>query len=170
MALLPFENITYRTALSEEEVIRRLTDFIEPKKVFRMSFSRSSSAKPYEGEITGRQFTINRIITYRNSFLPEITGTIQRDNNATVIHVKMRLHVFVLIFLLIWCSIVGTFVRVSVTSLMGAIQGHKIENQDLIPLGMIVLMCVLTIGAFKFESSKSKKDLQKLVEGEISSS
>jgi hypothetical protein len=37
----------------------------------------------------------------------------------------------------------------------------------MIPFGMLIFAYVITMGGFKFESNKSKKDLQALLEAEI---
>jgi hypothetical protein len=38
---------------------------------------------------------------------------------------------------------------------------------ELIPVGLLLFVYALTMGGFKFESNKSKKDLQELFEAEI---
>lgn len=101
MKFLPTENITYKTRLKEDEIIRRLSDCIEPEKTFRFGIFSSGSTKSYEGKINGQTFNIKRIISYRNSFLPRINGVIERDFDGLTIKVKMRLHTFVIVFLCI---------------------------------------------------------------------
>ncbi|MEN7550521.1 hypothetical protein AAG747_21555 [Rapidithrix thailandica] len=79
MKYLPFENITYKTKLDSEEIQNRITEIIEPEKIFRKTgFWGSSNYKPYEGRVDGTSFTITRIIGYGNSFLPRIKGNIER--------------------------------------------------------------------------------------------
>lgn len=92
---LPFENYVMTSKLSVEEVKRRLADNIEPKKSLRLSVFNRGTNKPYEGEILGDTFTISRIINYRNSFLPVITGHISTFLGTTQINVKMRPMTFV---------------------------------------------------------------------------
>lgn len=53
MRFLPTENITYTTRLQEEEIVKRLSDIIEPKKTFRLGIFSSGPIKPYEGQISG---------------------------------------------------------------------------------------------------------------------
>ena len=165
MKLLPFENIIYKTNLSESEVIKRLNDSIEPEKTLRVNLFGNKSTKDYEGCISKQQFKINRIISYRNSFLPRIKGTIQTDAQGTSIHVKMRLHLTVIIFLTIWCGGVGagfiTFLSYSIVSN---------EFNPGIPgtIGMLIFAYTLTMGGFKFESKKSKNYLSSLFEAHTS--
>ncbi len=164
MLLLPIDTITYRTRLSQEEVISRLTDSIETEKKVRSIFTSSAITKPYEGQINGNQFTIRRIIRYRNSFLPEINGTVQQGIGETQVRVKMGLHIYTIVFLGLWCSMVGFF---CLGSLLRIMNGTKLASSELKPFGMLLFAYVLTMVAFKYESIKSKKQLRTLFEGEI---
>lgn len=164
MKFLPTENITYKTRLKEDEIIRRLSDFIEPEKTFRFEIFSSGSKKSYEGQINGQTFNIKRIIGYRNSFLPRINGVIERDFDGLTIKVKMRLHIFVIVFLCIWCGGVGLG---CIAFLAQALNSSEINPATLIPFGMLIFAYLLTMSGFKFESNKSKRDLQTIFEAEI---
>lgn len=164
MKFLPTENITYKTRLKEDEIIRRLSDCVEPEKTFRFDIFSSGSTKKYEGQINGHTFKINRIISYRNSFLPRIEGKIERDLDGLIIKVKMRLHIFVIVFLCIWCSGVGLG---CIALLRQALNSSEFNPATLIPFGMLIFVYLLTMGGFKFESNKSKKDLQRIFEADI---
>ncbi|SHM19843.1 hypothetical protein SAMN05444360_1099 [Chryseobacterium carnipullorum] len=157
MKYLPFERIIYRTNLSEQEIITRLSGFVEPKK---FGFGRTSS-KEYEGFINNNCFEINRMINYRNSFLPQIKGTIQKGNYGTQIEVTMKLHVFVFVFLLFWCG----FVMFFLISL--CLVQQKISVFFLVPVGMLLFVYALTMFGFKTESKESKEFLKKSFESEI---
>ncbi|PQA90135.1 hypothetical protein B0A69_20890 [Chryseobacterium shigense] len=157
MKYLPFERIIYRTKLSEQEIITRLSGFVEPKK---FSFGKTST-KEYEGSINDKRFEINRVINYRNSFLPQLTGIIQKDNYGTQIEVTMKLHVFVFVFLIFWCGFVMFFL-IS----LGVVQ-QKISVFFLVPVGMLLFVYALTMLGFKTESKKSKEFLMKSFEAEI---
>ncbi len=157
MKYLPYEHIVYRTNLSEQEVIRRISDFVEPKK-FGLGKNR---IKEYEGFVNNNSFEISRVIQYRNSFLPKINGVIQKNNYETEIQVTMKLDLFVLIFLIFWCSIsASVFVMISLTE-------KKMPIESFMPLLMLVFVYILTMLCFKFESKKSKEYLKKSFEAEI---
>ena len=164
MKYLPAENIVYKTKLKEREVINRLSNYIDEEKLIRFGLFGSSISKAYEGEISKESFDIKRIIGYRNSFLPRINGIIEKDFDGTVIKVKMRLHILVVVFLCIWCGGVGlaffSFLYVSLNS-------NNLEGTALIPFGMLIFVYILTMGGFKYESRMSIKDLQTLFEAEI---
>ncbi len=101
MLFLPFESLTIKTNLNPDQVRERLSNVIEPPKRFRSSgiFSKRSS-KPYEGTISGNRFRINKIINYQNSFLPIIKGKIYPQVISCSINVTLKLHIFVLIFII----------------------------------------------------------------------
>jgi hypothetical protein len=164
MKFLPTENITYKTRLKEDELIRRLSEFIEPEKTFRFDIFGGGSTKPYEGQISGQTFNINRIINYRNSFLPIINGVIEKDFDGLTIKVKMRLHNFVIVFLYIWYAGVGLGF---LAFLKQALSNSEFNPASMIPFGMLIFAYALTMGAFKYESNKSKKDLQTIFEADI---
>ena len=157
MKYLPYEHITYKTNLSEQEVLTRLSGFVEPKK-FGLG---RNYIKEYEGSIDNNSFEISRVIQYRNSFLPDINGIIQKNNNGTEIQVIMRLNLFVLIFLLFWCSIsTCVFIMITLTQ-------KKISVEFFMPLLMLIFVYALTMVCFKIESKKSKEYLRRSFEAEI---
>lgn len=165
MSFLPIEKITYKTRLNQDEIFKRLSEIVEPKKILRFGIFRNNSSKTYEGEFNTNSFEIQRIISYRNSFLPIINGTIEKEFDGMAIHMKMRLHVFVMIFLCIWC---GVILLATIILLSQTFSNWDLGLFSLIPIGMLLFAYVLTMGAFKYESNKSKKELQNLFEAEIS--
>jgi len=159
MRYLPFEHLIYQTNLSEQDVIRVLSDNVGAKrKPFTFN---NTSTKEYEGFINENSFEINRIIKNRNSFLPQITGIIQRSSYETQIEVKMRLHWTVSIFMIFWCSFVIFFLMVTL------MEAKKISVDVFFPLSMLLLAYLLTMLGFKIESKRSKKDLGKMLEAKI---
>jgi len=164
MKFLPTENITYKTKLKEEQIMGRLSDLIEPEKTFRFGIFSSGSTKSYEGQINAGTFDIKRIIGYRNSFLPRINGIIEKDYDGINIKVKMRLPVFVIVFLCFWCGGVGLACIVILTQSFG---NSEFNPATLIPFGMLLFVYGLTMVAFKFESNKSKRDFQRIFEADI---
>lgn len=164
MKFLPTENIIYKTKLKEDEIIKRLSDLIEPEKTFRFGIFGNNSTKPYQGQINGKTFDIKRIINYRNSFLPTINGTIEKTYDGVHIKVKMRLHILVIVFLCFWCSgVLLACIFISVQSMADS----EFNPESIIPFGMLLFVYGLTMGAFKAESKKSKKDLQNIFEAEM---
>jgi hypothetical protein len=156
MKLLPHENLTFRTQLSRKEIFKRLSELTEVEKSFR--FGAKKSSKVYEGVVSSDKFIIKKIITYRNSFLPKIEGTIQEDSQSTTIQIRMYLEPFVVTFLIIWCSFAA------VGSIALFFQQH--DFKFLIPLGMIAFAYLLAFCCFYFESDQCARDLDRILEAE----
>jgi hypothetical protein len=164
MKYFPLEDITFKSKLKESEIVNRLLNVIEPEKTFRFGIFGRGSTKTYSGHIEEQTFEIKRIISYRNSFLPCIKGIVKSEFDRTIIKVKMRLSIFVIIFLCLWCS---GIVFLCLTVFPKQIRSSGGDFSILIPLGMLLFLYALTMAGFKFESNKSKKDLQKIFEAEI---
>ncbi len=163
---LPFEKITYKTDLTESAISIRLDEMIEEEKMFTWKIFSIGTTKTYAGQRIGRNFIMRRIILGRNSFLPRIYGTIQPmyGEGYTLIHIKMRLHPLPLVFMIVWLSIVG-FAALAFTAT--SIINLEFNPGVLIPYGMFLFGYLITIVGFKFESSRSKRELKEIFEAEI---
>ncbi len=164
MKFLPFEEITYKTSLSPEEVLERLGKVVRHRENSDgVSFSRETNAdnKAYEGTINGNSFSITRIIHYQNSFLPLINGVIERDVDGTKIRVKMRLHGSVMLLMLF---IITIAIYISYSFFQSS---KKFDLHMLFPALGIVYGYFLTMLGFNYEAAKSKKDLAELFEATI---
>ena len=175
MKIIPNEKLIYKTDLSKEEILKRLEQEIEPKQWLRMKgIFGNKNHKAYEGEIKDNYFHIKRIISYHNSFLPQIEGTVEENREekeegnrkATYIHLTMRLHTFVLVFMIISlsCMFLGSLFIMSISF-------FETENKStfglasLVPLLMILILVVVGFLAFNYERDKSKKFFETLFEG-----
>ena len=176
MTFLPFENITYKTKLGEGEILKRLHDLTVPTEKLRFELAGLNASKPYSGEINREQFNIKRMIKYVNSWLPMIYGTIKYDAEWTIINVKMRMRTGVTVFSFIWIALMGVVSYLALTA--GPFYQFYVDFKypfsvylerlfHWIPVGAIMLMYIGTMSAFKYESRKSMKDLQKIFEAQI---
>ena len=161
MKYLPIKNIVYRTRLKEDEIIKRLSDNVEPGfNLFSYRVFSSSSTKFYEGEIIGRHFKIRRIISHRNDFLPRISGVIYNG----IVKVKMRLSVFATVFLCIWFGgVIGIACILFWTRLKNS------EFHPAISIGiptMLLFGYVLLMRRFRPEVNKSKEDLMEIFQAD----
>lgn len=149
--ILPVEKITYKTQLSKKDIYDRLSNAIRIQK-------------SYTGGWKDNTFSIKRNINYRNSFLPEIKGEICKDaEEETIIKVNMKPHVFVIAFMAIWLGIVFVVCILAASVIIS----KGFDEFYLIPFGMMIFGLVLFICAFKFESSRSIKDLQDIFQAQI---
>jgi hypothetical protein len=164
---LPFEYFVLQTNLTMAEVLGRIADNIEPRKGLRLDSYPEKRIKQYEGRIIDNNFEINRIIDYKNSFLPMISGQIQPGTNNMKIFITMRPAVFVLALMAI---VLGTTGSACLTIIiMVIINFNKILQQGispmiLIPFGMFILGYGMIIIGFKMESKKAKEFLIDLLE------
>lgn len=164
MKYLPFENVTYQTSLDAKEVLSRIVSILDTRNTSTISRPfRSGNGKDYEGGIDGNTFYMSRIIGYRNSFLPEISGVVKEVSGETEVNVKMRLQPAVLVLTIVWLA--GVFLVLVGAGIVFFKKGD-FNTSFLIPLAMLLFGYALTTGGFKYESVKSKKYLADLFEAQ----
>ena len=159
MAFLPFERYNIFTQLSIDEIRERLDLNIEPTKPFTLFPSESNNDAMYEGSVYGNQFSMQRKIGYRNSFNPQIKGTIITEEKSNHIHIVMTMHPAVMIFMGIWLS--GALFA-AVAAFISELQKEHFEPATLLVLLFFVFGYCLATGGFKYESNKSKRFLDQL--------
>jgi len=163
--LTPFERHVHVSTLPPLEVMQRLQEHVRPVPTFSLRLLSSKAEKSYEGSVSGNTFSIQRVIGYRNSFLPWITGTIHAAENGSLIQVRMRPRVFVLVFMSIWMGIIGL---VFLSGVITLINGHR-QMVGMVAIASLMLLFGygLTMLAFKYESGRSRKELEKLLSGTL---
>jgi hypothetical protein len=149
MRLLPYRKLTLRSAMSAAGAAQALAKEVEPKRWFRLGAGSAS----FEGSVTGSSFEIQRIIQYRNSFLPLIAGTIRAEAVGCSISLTMGLHPFVLAFSAIWLSGVAM-----VCAMFGlrALAGGSLEFWMLGLPGMLTLVATMIVGGFGLEARRAE--------------
>jgi hypothetical protein len=162
---LPVEDYTLTTKLSVDEVQSRIQYNTNPKVDMGFFASKTNSSKPYEGLVTGSSFKINRIINYRNSFLPVITGTISNYAGRTEVKINMRLTSFAKIFVLVFLVFIGIGVGINIFLFVRNAPGKSTFSLLSTTISFIFIG-LLTYFAFKKESAISKQFLEKLLEAE----
>ncbi len=159
--ILPVENYTIVTPLSKEEVYRRLAQNIEPRKGYR--FWGTSSTRRFEGEISPGAFNIQRVISYRNSFLPQIKGQIASVQQKTHIQVTMQLDILIMVFM--GCWLLGTGL-LSAGVIVSQLHHFDADKFTFIPVVMFVFGCLMVTIGFRPECNSAKKFLAGLLEAE----
>ena len=162
--LLPFVSCEIHSALSPEKIQNILRENTEPKVYFRASHEH----KYFEGEVSKEEFRINRIIHYRNSFLPRIFGTIVPRDSGSVVKIKMKLHNFVTAFLGVWFGGI-IFASIALFRQFSLVPSDA-SNFNFIPFGMFVFGIAIVSGGFWFEASKQKKKLIEMLSSVSASS
>lgn len=159
MKVIPYEKYSFKSNLTAEEAISKLKENVEPNKIFRMG----GGEKVFQGNVYSHNFEISRIISYRNSFLPQIKGNIKPNNNSIIIDIKMHLHPFVIVFLFIWFVgvILGCIVTATVL-IYSLIQGSALSPGLIIPFAMLAFGIGLSTIPFWSEVKKAKSELNKI--------
>ena len=166
MLLLPYEHFIIITRLTTEEVTRKLRQIVGPEPAYTIFNPRPNTGKEFSGEISDGKFKMHRNISYRNSFRPEIKGTISKDYNGTKIEIRMTLHIIVIIFLVVFLGFTGPLALAILPAMMNAVKSHNFSYQNFIPAIMFVFACIITIGGFKAESLRSKKFIKNFFDDE----
>jgi hypothetical protein len=78
---IPYRRFTISSPLDPATARQRLARAVGPH-----------SWSGFEGELVGKEFTLRRIINYRNSFLPEVSGELMPSGAGTVISGRIVLH------------------------------------------------------------------------------
>lgn len=156
-SLWPATSFEIQTPFAPEKVFDILQSNTESKR-----FMRGWGAYRYfEGECTKEGFKISRVIQYRNSFLPVITGCIVPEGTGSLVKIKMRLPVFASVFMTFWLVIP---VLASLISLPGLLAGLALTDPSaLIPPSMVIFGIALTSGGFWFEASKQQDKLMEML-------
>lgn len=158
MAFIPFERYVLSTSLNQDEILERLFLNVQARQNFSLFKSRQGSLE-YEGLLLPHEFNIQRIISYRNSFLPQIKGRIVPQNNGCKINITMRLSDFVSVFMCIWLGFLGlSFFGILISDVLN----RQFESAALFLVGMFVFGYILATGCFKLESKTSKKFMEQL--------
>ncbi|WP_233269891.1 hypothetical protein [Polaribacter sp. L3A8] len=116
----------------------------------------------FEADFEQDSFKIQRIITGRNSFLPQIKGQILPSINGTRLVADLKIHSSVIVFMLFWLTFVGF---AFITGIIGVI------NQGINPLFLIVPLIMIGFGiglinyGFNSQKEKSINDLKKILNG-----
>jgi len=162
LLLIPFTRFELKTYLKAEEARQRLDAEVEPRSIFTSVWRRDHRFFVGKVAADGR-FTINRVIRYRNSFLPYIYGEIVDDLDATRIKMRLHPHPIVMVLMLIF---LGVFLFVSV----GAAVMSGDLTQDiwvvLAFLGFMTLFYAIVIGFFNFEVNKARQKMEKIFQAE----
>ena len=149
MFLSPQRKLELRSVLSVSAAAQAIANEVEPKKWLRFG----SGARAFEGAVSESSFEVQRIIHYRNSFLPQIRGDIRAASQGALgctISIRMSLHPFVLIFMAVWLGVVsvaavGTLTSVSPSGVVA-----------FVPLGMLLLAVLMVLGGFWYEAKKAE--------------
>jgi len=164
MKIIPSDKIEIVTTLSNQEVRKIMAENIRPKKGLEIGFNKPQKKELFEGFFEQDEFEIQRIITGRNSFLPQIKGQIQPNINGTKLVADLKVHPFVIVFMLFWLTFVGF---AFVLGIIGVINQGTNPFLLIFPLIMIGFGIGLVNYGFNSQKDKSISDLKRIINGQI---
>ncbi|GAA4279830.1 hypothetical protein [Gaetbulibacter aestuarii] len=160
MKIIPYQKLEFRTSLSETELEQQLSENIMPKRGIQLGFSKKADDKIFEGTFSYEQFNIQRVIYYKNSFLPQVQGSYRNFNSGTTISVVLKMHDFVSIFMIIWLSLVSV---AFIFTLYGVMVQETTPIAVIFPLVMLAFGFSLPHLAFQHEKKKTISALEKML-------
>ncbi len=136
--------------------------------ISRVTGSRGSILHPvrrrtsdFEGAVGPDGFEINRVIRYRNSFLPMIAGRLAPAPGGTLVTISMRPWWFAMLFWLFWMTFVAAF-------LAAMLLAKTAQNRSvgiLVGAGMLVFGYLICSAGFGLEARWAKQMLEKVLSG-----
>ena len=158
MEFIPYQRLTITTDLSKDEVVSRLRNKIGPTK--RENFVRVDK-NIFSGQLVGDRFELSLITDYRNSWTPEITGTILESDKSTDLAVTLRSNIFVIVF-------TGVFMFFGLSMLIYEIFNLRDSHDfDWMTLMFIIFPYGLCWFGFNLDADRSIDGLIKITKGEI---
>lgn len=157
MKIFPPDTMNFSTELTKVQLIEKLNEVVD---INDNDCYKKSISKKYHGKIHDTGFEIRRKIKYRNSFLPEITGTFHESNNKVEIEVEMAQRTSVHIFFIVWCMF-------ALFAFIASLRASLLES-SFDPVIMLILFSVLFVYGIiyighKYESTKSSDDLTEII-------
>lgn len=164
---LPFRKFVIETSLSEAEVAERLRGIVEPGSPFLAPFWRSN--RLFRGEVSPQGFKVMRIILYRNSFLPVVSGTFEPGPSGARVAVTMRPMRPMQVFLALWFGLGLAFIAVALGRSIGPAfsSGHSGTNphagSPILLIGSVAGVSaayLIFAGSFGYEARKARALLE----------
>lgn len=163
MKLWPSESFVVETSMSPEQAYAAFAEATEPVRFMRAVdwFGERDRKILFQGTVTLHRFDIRRIVSYRNSFLPHATGTIQPCAIGSRVSIDLRLHPRILAFAGLWFGLVSLG---CIGVVIAVLVGVELFPQMLIPFGMLLFGSCLSGGGFWLEVPKTKRQLIAILE------
>ena len=167
MKFFPYESFYILSPLKPDEVVELLNkEALSPDIGISYRIGGQNPLgpnTPFKGDITDYKFEFEPTIIYQNSFLPQITGSIDARDGGSRVHVKMKISIFVMVP----AGLIITALAVLSILFMPRLFSDKHTSTDVIPLLLFLVLYSAALGAFKSESVTSKTYLVALLEGEV---
>lgn len=163
----------YRTRLhasaSSTTVLARVQAVTDPDPDLRTRFKSAfrmgprPGDKPFVGRVEGSSFRLLRRIYHRNSYRPQIRGSVIDAPGGSRVDLRMSLSPVVAIFLLIWFAMAGGFASIALREIVPSAGAWHV----LIIVAAGVAILALGVALFFFEAFKARRLLQAAIEPRV---
>ena len=151
---VPQHRFEIQSPLSPSAAIDALKAHVEARRMFRIGFPSAANDKRFQGVVAADSFQITRVIGYRNSFLPQVSGKIRGAGSRSMIEVEMALFAPVIVLV------------IAIMAMLLLIIGAVAFEGDLPALASLLIMPGLAYGAvlwaFWFEAEKQERGLREI--------
>lgn len=156
MRLLPKDTLLIESPLPAAEALARLRAATGPWKLFRLG------RVPYalEGEVDADRVEVQRVIYYRNSFLPRVRAVVEPMPRGSRLRGTLSLHPLVVAFLVVW---LGALLVAPVAVFLTVPREQPRALFMLVPFAFLVVVWLLVVGAFSYEVKRARALLAELL-------
>ena len=160
----------YRTRLhasaSSTTVLARVQAVTDPEPDLRTRFKSAfrmgarPDEKPFVGRVEGSTFEILRRIYHRNSFRPQIRGSVIDVPGGSHVDLTMSISPVIVVFLVIWFAMVGGFASIALREVIPSAGAWHV----LIILAAGIAILAIGCALFFFEALKARRLLQAAIQ------
>lgn len=161
MKYLPSYTYSLKSPLDSAEVLKRLKDNVEPKKIIRFDISLSKEPKPFEGSVYSSSFFINKIYYGNYRLRPNIQGKIKSTDEGTQVDIKMAPDMTIWLFPFVSFIILFVYVNLAIS---GALEEAGLSFKIIFPLFAIFLFPATVIFGYIPKVTSAKSSLMQLFE------
>ena len=122
---------------------------------------RPQEPKTFYGTVEHDQFRILRSIWFSNAFRPVIIGRLRPEGSATLIHLRLRMMVFGMVFMSIWIGVSLIPVAVALLSFFGG--NTPFQSVHFILIAFPLVGYGFSMGSFLFERGKGLQELKRIL-------
>jgi len=98
---IPFDHFTLKLPIKCNSTLNTVDQHTHE---IRLGHSFNPLNKGFSGNVSDSGFKIRRAVEYQNSFSPIIIGSVASHNEHCILMIKMRMHYFVMAFMLVWLT------------------------------------------------------------------
>ncbi|MFN3394857.1 MAG: hypothetical protein ACK41G_10395 [Candidatus Thermochlorobacter sp.] len=157
--LFPREHVTFQTALSKEETLKRLVRIAQQNK----SNAEKDALHCYYGKVESEKFSLEHKLDARSFFFTRVSGKVDAQTTGTLIQLTVGLRWFGNLFLILFSLL---FVPALIGELSDYLSTGTSKN-----LLMLALLCTIFYGwlviEFNSRSKAFKEAFQKALDAQI---